>query len=59
MSYDATGLNFIPGLLDNMNRYIEVADGHHSVAKQKGQVKLKFVKITEILLLQHCTCEPV
>ena len=28
-------LNFIPGLLEDTDKYIEVADGHHAMAKQK------------------------
>ena len=32
---------FIPGSLEDMDKYIEVADGHHVTAKQKGQVKIK------------------
>ena len=30
--------DFIPGLLEHMDIYIEVADGHYFTAKQKGQV---------------------
>ena len=33
--------NFIPGSLKDMDKYIEVADGHHVTAKQKGQVQIK------------------
>ena len=32
---------FIPCSLDNMNKHIEVADGHHVIAKQKEQVQIK------------------
>ena len=32
---------FIPVLLENTDRYIEVADGHHVTAKQKVQVQIK------------------
>ena len=28
---------FIPGLLEDTDKYIEIADGHHVTAKQKGQ----------------------
>ena len=31
----------IPGLLEDMDKYIEVADGHHVAAKQKGQVQIQ------------------
>ena len=30
-------LDFIPGSLEDTDKYIEVADGHHVTAKQKGQ----------------------
>ena len=33
--------DFIPGLLEDTDKYIEVADGHHVTAKQKGQVRIK------------------
>ena len=33
--------DFIPGLLEDMDNHIEVAEGHHVMAKQKGQVKMK------------------
>ena len=33
--------NFIPGSLEDTDKYIEVADGHHVTAKQKGQVRIK------------------
>ena len=31
---------FIIDLLDNTDKHIAVADGHHVMAKQKGQVKI-------------------
>ena len=33
--------DFIPGLLDNTDKNIEVADRHHVTEKQKGQVGIK------------------
>ena len=33
--------DFIPGLLEDMDKYIEVADRHHVTAKQKGQVQIQ------------------
>ena len=33
--------DFIPGPVEETDRYIEVADGHHVTAKQKGQVQIK------------------
>ena len=44
---------FIPGLLNDMNKHIEVADVNHVMAKPKRQVQIKCATITEILLLQH------
>ena len=32
--------DFIPGSLEDTNRYIEVADGHHVTAKQKGSIRI-------------------
>ena len=32
---------FIPGLLDNIDKHIEVTDGHHIMAEQKCQVRIK------------------
>ena len=34
-------LYFIPVSLEDTDKYIEVADGHHVTAKQKGQVQIK------------------
>ena len=33
--------DFIPGSLEDKDKHIEVADRHHSTAKQKGQVQIK------------------
>ena len=33
--------DFITGSLKDMDKHIEVADGHHITAKQKGQVRIK------------------
>ena len=33
--------DFIPGSLEDMDKYIEVADGHHVTAKQKGSVRIQ------------------
>ena len=35
------GTDFIPGSLEDMNKFIEVVDGHHITAKQKGSVRIK------------------
>ena len=31
----------VPGSLEDTDKYIEVADGHHVMAKQKGQVRIQ------------------
>ena len=36
--------DFIPGSLEDMDKYIEVADGHHVTAKQKVQVQIQLCK---------------
>ena len=33
--------DFIPVLLENMDKHIEVANGNHVTVKQKGQVQIK------------------
>ena len=33
--------DFIPGSLEDTDKYIEVADGHHLTKKQKGQVRIQ------------------
>ena len=33
--------NFIPGLLEDTDKHIEVSDIHHIMAKQKRQVQIK------------------
>ena len=33
--------DFIPGTLEDTDKYIEVADRHHVTAKQKGQVQIQ------------------
>ena len=36
VSYVATGFVCIPGSLKDMDKHIEVTDGHHVMTKQKG-----------------------
>ena len=33
--------DFIPGSLEDTDKFIEVADGHHVTSKQKGQVRIQ------------------
>ena len=47
--------DFITGSLEDTDKYIEVADGHHGTTKQKGQVQIKCATISEILSLKCCT----
>ena len=47
--------DFISGSLEDTDKHIEVADGNQIMAKQEGQVQIKCVTVTVILLSQHCT----
>ena len=47
--------DFIPDSLEDTDKHIEVADGYHVTAKQKGQVRIKCATIMEILSLQRYT----
>ena len=33
--------DFIPGTLEDTDKFIEVADGHHVIVKQKGSVRIQ------------------
>ena len=55
--------NFIPGSLEDTDKFIEVADGHHVMQNKKVQYEYKCAMITEILFLRpyityywHMTC---
>ena len=53
--------DFIPGSLEDTDKYIEVADGHHVTAKQKGQVRIKMCDDNEktfIATLQNVILAP-
>ena len=41
MTHDTKSLGFIPGSFEDIDKYIEVADGHHFMAKKKGQVQIQ------------------
>ena len=45
--------NFIPGSLEDTDKFIEVADGHHVTAKQKGSVHIKMFDDNGETLSQH------
>ena len=57
--------DFIPGTLENTDKYIEVADGHHVTAKQKFQVQIQmcgnngktFIAILYNVLLATDLCD--
>ena len=55
--------DFIPGSLEDTDKFIEVADGHHVTAKQKGSVGIQMFDDNGKTLLQpyityywHRTC---
>ena len=41
MPHVIRGFSFIPGLLEDTDKHVEVAEGNHVTAKQKGQVEIK------------------
>ena len=43
--------DFIPGSLEDVDKNIEVADGHQITTKKNGQKKIKCATIMNILLL--------
>ena len=45
--------DFIPGSLEDADKFIGVADGHHVTVKKKDQYAYKCLTITEKLLLQR------
>ena len=47
MSHDARGYGFIPGLLEDTDKHIEVADRHHVKTKQNRQVQIKMCNNNE------------
>ena len=47
--------DFNPGSLEDTDKHIEVTDGHHVTAKQKGLVQIKCVTIMDILSSQRYT----
>ena len=41
VSYATICFEFIPGLLEDIDKHIEVSDGHYFMEKQKVQVRIK------------------
>ena len=60
-------LGFIPGSLEDTDKYIEVADGHHVTVKQKGQIRIQmcndngktFIATLYNVLLAPDLCEKI
>ena len=53
--------DFIPGSLQDTDKYIEVADGHHVTAKQKGSVRIQMFdnnRETFIVTLYNVLLDP-
>ena len=53
--------DFIPGSLEDTDKYIEVANGHHVTAKQKGQLQIQMCddnRKTFIATLYNVLLEP-
>ena len=56
--------DFIPGSLEDMNKYIEVEDAHYFTVKQRGKIKIKlcddnrnnFIVTLHIILLAPYLC---
>ena len=42
---------FIPGSLEDMDKYIEVTDGHHITAKQKWQAGIKICDVNRDIFI--------
>ena len=65
MSYDTSYFVFIPGLLEEKDKHIEVADGHYITVKQKVQVQTKvwdnngntFIATLQNVLLAPIICD--
>ena len=47
--------DFLPDLLEDMNKHIEIAGGHHVTEKKKDKYEKKCATITEICSSQHYT----
>ena len=49
--------DFIPGSLEDTDKFIEVTDGHHVTAKQKGSVRIEKLLLRRyITSYWHHTC---
>ena len=45
--------DFIPGSLEDTDKYIEVVEGHHVTAKQEGQVQIKMCDERISVIVAH------
>ena len=53
--------DFIPGLLEDTDKHIKIADGHYFTTKQKGQVRIKMCddsRATFIVTLHYVLLAP-
>ena len=65
MPHETRGFRFNSRIIRRYGKYIEVADGHHVAAKQKGQVRIKmcddnknpFIATLHNLLLAPDLCD--
>ena len=63
--HDTRGLRFFQGLLENTDKYIKVAYGHHVTAKQKVQVQIRmcennrhpFISTLHTIILAPYLCD--
>ena len=42
-------MDFIPGSLEDTDKFIEVADGHHVTVKQKGSVRIQMFDDRDVI----------
>ena len=45
--------DFIPGSLEDTDKHIEVAYGHHGKVKQKGQVQIKMCNKNKYIFIEE------
>ena len=45
--------DFIPGSLEDTDKFIEVADGHHVTSKQKGSVRIQMCDKSLSVIVAH------
>ena len=45
--------DFVPGSLEDTDKFIEVVDGHHVTAKQKGSVRIQMCDKSLSVIVAH------